>query len=118
VALIDKYPYWNQAVSCTSNRNEHNWNGRHCTECGFSIKRKKGNVQRGRRPKLLLLQPQVCSYCHLILTKETRTTDHIVPLVRGGKNDITNVCWACKKCNSQKGDKLLSEWTNRWYERR
>ena len=37
------------------------------------------------------------------------TIDHIYPLSLGGnKYDETNCCVACKKCNSKKGNKIIS----------
>lgn len=53
-----------------------------------------------------------CAYCgdkssHL-------TQDHVIPLSRGGQDEIGNVVPACKSCNSSKGNKLLSEWKIRF----
>ena len=54
----------------------------------------------------------VCSYCGD--TDGPFAIDHIHPLSRGGSNDISNLCVACRACNSSKGDKLLvSEWNGR-----
>lgn len=63
------------------------------------------------RIKLLKLMP-FCQYCfHLI--KGTPSTDHVIPLVRGGKHAPSNLVAACIPCNSSKKDKLLSEWPGR-----
>lgn len=51
-------------------------------------------------------QGQSCSYCD----KACETVDHIVPLNRGGDNQLKNLTPACRSCNSSKGDRLLSEW--------
>lgn len=44
--------------------------------------------------------------------------DHIVPLARGGINDITNIQLLCDRCNNLKGDSKLhtSSHYERWYE--
>ena len=47
-----------------------------------------------------------CSYCFNLCD----TVDHVVPLVRGGSNQIGNLVPACRKCNSSKGSKLIVEW--------
>lgn len=52
-----------------------------------------------------------CQYCG---DGDDLTCDHIIPLVRGGTNDLDNLATACRACNSSKGDKLFpEEWTGR-----
>ena len=51
-----------------------------------------------------------CAYCDCNLTETKKHLDHIVPLKRGGSNWVANLAWACRHCNTSKGDKLLSEW--------
>lgn len=38
------------------------------------------------------------------------TVDHVVPVTRGGTEDLANLVWACRSCNSSKGDMPLAEW--------
>lgn len=59
-------------------------------------------------------QNHQCAYCQ---RAAKLTIDHIFPVSKGGSSDISNICLACRKCNSSKGAKLLEEWVNRWYER-
>lgn len=49
-----------------------------------------------------------CTYCE---STEQLTADHIVPLTRGGTNDLSNLTACCIPCNTQKGNKFLSEWS-------
>ena len=62
---------------------------------------------------LRIQQHNRCAYCQR-WTQQLQT-EHIVPIKRGGTDDISNICLACPTCNSSKGDKLLSEWIHRWY---
>lgn len=36
--------------------------------------------------------------------------DHIIPLSRGGTDDLGNLAWACPKCNLSKGNRTWEEW--------
>jgi 5-methylcytosine-specific restriction endonuclease McrA len=48
-----------------------------------------------------------CAYCGVQL--DAPTMDHVVPLSKGGTNDIDNIVPACKSCNSRKRDRDLNE---------
>ena len=50
----------------------------------------------------------VCQLCGKILTPETVTIDHIVPVVKGGTNVLENLQPLCMHCNSLKRDKPMS----------
>jgi 5-methylcytosine-specific restriction endonuclease McrA len=50
-----------------------------------------------------------CYYCSIKLGKEYHA-DHVVPLSRGGSNDISNIVLACPFCNESKGAKSPHEW--------
>lgn len=41
--------------------------------------------------------------CKICGTVENITIDHIIPVVKGGKNIISNLQLLCKSCNSRKG---------------
>lgn len=58
---------------------------------------------------LLILQEYRCAYCGASLL-EKRHLDHIVPLTRGGSNDISNLAYTCPRCNLSKNNKTLDEW--------
>lgn len=48
-----------------------------------------------------------CQYCG---TTERLTADHVVPLSRGGSNDLENLVCACIPCNASKGGRTVEEW--------
>lgn len=52
-----------------------------------------------------------CAYCDTLPARLTR--DHIVPLKRGGTNDISNILPACPPCNCKKGTLTAAEFRAR-----
>ena len=52
-----------------------------------------------------------CAYCGIheevlrILHNQNLTTDHIIPISRGGEHSISNIVPACMDCNVKKGNK-------------
>jgi 5-methylcytosine-specific restriction endonuclease McrA len=50
-----------------------------------------------------------CYYCNVKLGKIWHP-DHVVPLARGGSNDISNIVIACPACNLSKHARLPHEW--------
>jgi hypothetical protein len=53
----------------------------------------------------------------LIDTLNVGAYDHMMPLARGGLNDVTNLQLLCESCNSKKSDKVVapSNRYRRWY---
>lgn len=49
-----------------------------------------------------------CQLCGKILDESTATVDHIVPVSKGGTNDIENLQPLCLKCNAKKGNRPMS----------
>ena len=50
-----------------------------------------------------------CSYCDVVMTEQP-DPDHVVPISRGGRNDLGNIVPCCRMCNADKGDLTLAEW--------
>lgn len=48
---------------------------------------------------------KICAMCQ---ATENLELDHIVPLVRKGRNSIDNRQWLCRRCNRRKGFKSIS----------
>lgn len=44
-----------------------------------------------------------CLYCPAILSVDTATLEHIVPLTSGGTNHLANLTLACELCNKKAG---------------
>lgn len=49
-----------------------------------------------------------CYYCRVKMEKYQ--IDHVVPVSKGGSNDISNIVLACPPCNQQKNDRLPHQW--------
>ncbi len=47
-----------------------------------------------------------CQSCGKTTIETNLTIDHIIPLARGGQNDISNLQTLCRICNQTKTDKL------------
>lgn len=54
-------------------------------------------------------QGGVCAYCHTPCSG-LPDPEHVLPLSRGGRNDMTNVVASCRPCNADKNDLTLDEW--------
>lgn len=50
-----------------------------------------------------------CQYCG----RAAESIDHVHPRSRGGQHEWENVVASCRRCNTTKGDRLLSECTHR-----
>ena len=50
-----------------------------------------------------------CAYCGLTLTKNNRSLDHAIPLIRGGTNEISNLVPSCLRCNQRKNRLTAAE---------
>lgn len=48
-----------------------------------------------------------CHYCECRMPLKKTTIDHVVPLSKGGLNDIANLVISCLSCNRKKGDKII-----------
>lgn len=100
---------------------EHEWipirTGFYCGICSLVVKKKvKVPSSLGRR-LLIRGDKDECAYCEADLDDYNRTVDHVHPRSRGGSNRMENLVLCCKACNTDKGDQLLEEWTDRWYNR-
>lgn len=67
---------------------------------------KKRQRRRTRSIRQILLTGKGllrCRWCKCILTRETATVDHIVPISHGGRTTKDNCVLSCEKCNHDRG---------------
>jgi len=55
-----------------------------------------------------------CQYCGRVLSENTATLDHKVPVHRGGLDEPANWALACAPCNNAKSGWTLDEWKERF----
>lgn len=99
------------------NQKKANWRRRNRDKCLAQFHRYRArklaalvdNVTAEQIEQMSIEQERKCFYCPKDITVD-RTIDHVVPLSRGGKHELSNLVLACRACNSSKGSKLLSEW--------
>lgn len=51
----------------------------------------------------LISRHTFCHWCYKLLTRNTATIDHLLPLNEGGEDNIENMVLACDKCNHERG---------------
>lgn len=78
---------------------------------GSSKTRQRKSRRRNRRIKeALFARNPKCAYCTKVfydVEDNDITVDHIVPLSKGGTDEPKNKTLACRKCNNNKGGRLL-----------
>lgn len=69
-----------------------------------ALKVKAGGAYSGAEFEALkLVTGNVCLCCGISSDEVTLAADHVIPLSRGGANDISNIQPLCQSCNSSKG---------------
>ncbi|ACB53707.1 hypothetical protein cce_4359 [Crocosphaera subtropica ATCC 51142] len=54
-----------------------------------------------------------CQYCQMKVDNHQLTIEHIMPVIKGGIDDIRNYITGCRSCNSSKKDKLLTDFLSK-----
>ncbi len=58
---------------------------------------------------LAMSHGDICQYCGKSTAFDVAQLDHIIPLIEGGSNEISNMRYACKSCNVGKNSKPLED---------
>lgn len=63
--------------------------------------------------KILSRSDYKCAHCGKKLDLKTKTREHIIPVTKGGTNDMANMCALCKECNTIKRNYVANP--RSWY---
>jgi 5-methylcytosine-specific restriction endonuclease McrA len=68
---------------------------------------RKSNSSQWKKIRMMILTRDqwTCQWCGAHGT----TADHILPVSKGGTDELENLVCACKKCNFSRQDKMISE---------
>jgi hypothetical protein len=69
----------------------------------YSARRKEANYVISDRELRLIVFSRDGFSCKHCATRESLSVDHVIPVVRGGGNELENLQTLCIKCNSSKG---------------
>ena len=69
---------------------------------------------KGLKQQLMRRQDNTCVYCGYRRRATSMDIDHIVPAVKGGSNDTSNLQVICRPCNQRKGDQTDEEFRTRY----
>lgn len=72
------------------------------------------NWPRGLKRRLMRRQNSTCVYCAYRRRALSMDIDHIIPVVRGGSNDESNLQVICRPCNQRKGLQTDREFRTRY----
>lgn len=70
---------------------------------------KRKRFDKDLKDRLFERDGNVCFYTGIELTEETATIEHLIPLSKGGKNNMDNLVLCTKDSNFAMGDKPLIE---------
>ena len=69
---------------------------------------------KGLKRSLMRRQDNTCAYCGYRRIASSMDIDHIIPVVRGGSNDESNLQVICRPCNQRKGLQTDEEFRARY----
>jgi 5-methylcytosine-specific restriction endonuclease McrA len=73
-------------------------------------RRRASSLHQKKKHSLKEWWTKISSYgCKNCGVSEDLTIDHIIPMSKGGSDNIANLQCLCRSCNSVKGDKIVKE---------
>jgi 5-methylcytosine-specific restriction endonuclease McrA len=74
----------------------------------YEAKRKRSKLSTAKKKRVLREAGYTCHYCGEFGGK--LTVDHLVPIAKGGSNELSNLVAACEECNKDKGSLRHTEY--------
>ena len=71
------------------------------------------NISASARATVYERDSYTCQFCGLTPEPDQLSIDHLVPVSRGGLDEITNYVTCCRSCNSRKSNTPLEEFAQR-----
>lgn len=104
ISKTKEYKALKQKEWVRNNRSRKNWltSKRHAVNIGAI-----GTFTMQEWEALKTKYGNMCLCCKRVEPEITVTIDHIVPLSKGGTNNIDNIQPLCRSCNSRKNDKYI-----------
>lgn len=111
--LVNYYPgsKKNSAYIAGTTSKKTNVTPEQAIEMAFSLP--DSHIKASRRRKgyrqikiKMLKKSSKCNWCRKVLTIDTATLDHIIPISRGGLDNANNWCLACEPCNKSRGNEM------------
>ncbi|MFI7316801.1 HNH endonuclease [Streptomyces venezuelae] len=66
-----------------------------------------GSLPGTARQAALNAHGESCTYCSWEVAD---AVDHVIPVSEGGRDDVSNIVPACRRCNSSKRDRTVLRW--------
>jgi 5-methylcytosine-specific restriction endonuclease McrA len=110
--LVNYYPFSKKRSAYVAGtlRAEHNISPAQAVAMAFDAppitngtKAKRSKNAKRVRARIIARNGPNCHWCQAVLTLETSTVDHVVPIARGGLNNPNNTVLACEPCNRGRG---------------
>lgn len=70
-------------------------------------KTKRGRMRKPVKSEVLERDDYTCQFCGQHFSTTELTIDHLIPIARGGLDEITNYVTCCQPCNQRKADMPL-----------
>ncbi|MGI6705310.1 MAG: HNH endonuclease [Clostridia bacterium] len=82
----------------------------------FEPSRKTAFILSSNRDYVYYRENGLCFYCHIQLTKENATMDHLHPRSKGGQASVSNLVLSCQSCNNLKGSRNVKQFLSNPYD--